>query len=449
VSTGRKLCEQIFLEDEILTVTPEGLFDGPASATEKVAYRIGDGLNVVPVNRFYQDFYYPGLYEAILRGERPMPTRSLRDELPPTVTFVSPSQGGVVEGAELLVEVEGRDLGGGVQKLKLTNNGRTVPPDGPETKTESGVRQKFRVELVEGENRLRAEAQSLANVGGEPADLLITSRRQLVAPDLYIVAVGVGSYQDAGMNLAYPPDDARALAEALKRRSQGLYKNVHQEILVNEQATSSEIKAALTRVAAQAHAQDTVVVTFAGHGETIGQVYYFLPHEFLPQPGEEHLACVERLGIRSYQISDWLRQIKSQKVTLVFDTCNSGLTTELAAFRSRAGTGFAKSIETLSRAEGIHVIAAGPADKDTYEVKELSHGMLTYALLAGLGEISHGPLAGKRGSVLEGESTMSVKHWLLFAEEKMPLLTEQYLKTRQYSKAGNNGEDYPIAAFGE
>jgi hypothetical protein len=44
---------------------------------------------------------------------------------------------------------------------------------------------------------------------------------------------------------------------------------------------------------------------------------------------------------------------------------------------------------------------------------------------------------------------MSVKHWLLFAEEKMPLLTEQYLKTRQYSKAGNNGEDYPIAAFGE
>ena len=28
LATGRELCRQIFLEDEILTVTPEGLFDG-------------------------------------------------------------------------------------------------------------------------------------------------------------------------------------------------------------------------------------------------------------------------------------------------------------------------------------------------------------------------------------------------------------------------------------
>ena len=54
-----------------LVTTPEGLFDGSAGGRERVMFRVGGGLNVVPVDRFFQDFYYPGLLAAIWRGERP------------------------------------------------------------------------------------------------------------------------------------------------------------------------------------------------------------------------------------------------------------------------------------------------------------------------------------------------------------------------------------------
>ena len=39
--------------------------------------------NVVPVDRFFQDVYYPGLLAAIWRGERPLPEVQIGESLPP------------------------------------------------------------------------------------------------------------------------------------------------------------------------------------------------------------------------------------------------------------------------------------------------------------------------------------------------------------------------------
>ena len=39
--------------------------DGSAGGRQKAMYRIGGGLNVVPVDRFFQDFYRPGLLAEV------------------------------------------------------------------------------------------------------------------------------------------------------------------------------------------------------------------------------------------------------------------------------------------------------------------------------------------------------------------------------------------------
>ena len=51
----------------------------------RVAFRIGKGLDVVPLDRFFQDFYYPGLLAAIWRGERPMPGKPFQVNPAPLV----------------------------------------------------------------------------------------------------------------------------------------------------------------------------------------------------------------------------------------------------------------------------------------------------------------------------------------------------------------------------
>ena len=50
-------------------------------------------------------------------------------------------------------------------------------------------------------------------------------------------------------------------------------------------------------------------------------------------------------------------------------------------------------IERLSRSQGVFTIAATAASDEAQEVKELGHGVLTYALLAGLRAVDNGPLA--------------------------------------------------------
>jgi hypothetical protein len=73
--TGQQCCRLISqnYQQEWLVVTPEGLFDGSRARRKKAAFRIGKGRTVVPLDRFFQDAYYPGLLAAIWRGERPRP----------------------------------------------------------------------------------------------------------------------------------------------------------------------------------------------------------------------------------------------------------------------------------------------------------------------------------------------------------------------------------------
>ena len=55
--------------------------------------------------------------------------------------------------------------------------------------------------------------------------------------------------------------------------------------------------------------------------------------------------------------------------------------------RARDPFAFRGAIERLVRAQGVCTIAAAPAGAEAQEVDELRHGVLTYALLAGLGGV--------------------------------------------------------------
>ena len=443
IATGEELARLISLDEgrDWLVVTPEGLFDGSAGGRQKVMYRIG-GQNVVPVDRFFQDFYRPGLLAEVHRGERPLPEVKLSQSLPPRLKIVTP-EGGDVATAEVAIEVEAADQGGGVANLAIYQNGSRVLAPGQSRAEGKILHRSFTVALVEGRNHLRITASTAdGSWEAEPAELVLTYERPLAKSRLYLVAVGVNRYADANLNLNYAARDARAFAELFQQRGRVLYEQVHVATLLDDQATKAGIREALKKVASQTHPQDTLVLFLAGHGTMVGQRYYFVPHELRRQASllEDD---IRHQAIPADELSDDMGTAKALKRMLIFDTCASGGALAVA-MKGRSGFALRGAIERLSRTQGIFTIAASSASEEAQEAKQLGHGVLSYALLAGLKAVEGGPLEGQSVRPSNPEGVVDVLEWFSFAAGQVPRLTEKLYGAAQDVQTSAQGASFPV-----
>lgn len=69
----------------------------------------------------------------------------------------------------------------------------------------------------------------------------------------------------------------------------------------------------------------------------------------------------------------------------------------------------------------------------------MKHGILTYALLAGLGVVSEGPLVGQTVHPAGEVHVAEVREWFNYAQDKVPLLTKLYYGQEQF--VGFSGHD--------
>ena len=59
-------------EHDWIVVTPDGLFDGSPAAWNKIIWRFDNNtFSYAPVEAFFTDFYYPGLFAEILGRKHP------------------------------------------------------------------------------------------------------------------------------------------------------------------------------------------------------------------------------------------------------------------------------------------------------------------------------------------------------------------------------------------
>ncbi|MCA9072091.1 MAG: caspase family protein, partial [Planctomycetaceae bacterium] len=283
VETGQELLTLVsFKESEDwLVYTPEGLFDGSAAAREKVCYRVGGGLNVVPVDRFFRSCYRPGLLKEIFEGKRPKPDADYFKANPPVVKIVSPEEGTNTTTPRVTIVAEATDQGGGVLTPWLKHNGIPVEVDALPQRIGNRVRREFPIALVAGENQIEVvSATSDGNWESEPARITITYNRSIEKPELYLLAVGIGDYKEDALDLQFPAKDAKAIAKLFEERSQGLYEKTHITTLTDEDATKGAIREALRKIQEQAKAEDVVVLFLAGHGKVIHTRYRFLTADF-------------------------------------------------------------------------------------------------------------------------------------------------------------------------
>jgi uncharacterized caspase-like protein len=163
----------------------------------------------------------------------------------------------------------------------------------------------------------------------------------------------------------------------------------------------------------------------AGHGETLQDKWYFIPHELVYPEREEQVAAK---GISSDELAASIREMKAQKVLLLLDSCKSGAA--LIAFR---GFEDRKALSQLSRSTGVHVISASTKDQYAAEVKDLGHGVFTYTLLEGL-----------KGKAAAGGEAITVRKLMGYVEENLPEVTKQYKREAQYPVVDSRGMDFPL-----
>lgn len=399
----------------------------------------------MPVDRFFKDFYRPGLLAAVMRGERPKPEVDFAALTPPAVRIVSPKPGDTdAPTAEVVVEAE--DNGGGAQTPWLKHNGVRVAGTTEPSRNGKVVRRTFTVTLVQGANTL--EGVSACGDGSwesEPARLELRYSKPVDRPRLFVVAVGVSKYPDDALGLRYAAKDAAAVHDLFARRGKQLYAAVEATLLTDDKATRAGIRAAFKAVAERAKPQDVVVVFAAGHGTMVGQRYYLLPADFTRQPGQPTEDAVRKHGIPDDELADLLTAVPALKRVLILDTCNAGGAAALFAMRGRDADGLRGATERMNRAAGVFVLAAAPANAAAQEPAELGHGVLTYCLLAGLRATTAGPLKDDRGAEPAGADPVAgVSALFEYAGGQVPRLMRRYYGREQDVQVNQNGTSFPL-----
>lgn len=441
--TGKELVSSYVFDDgEWITITPEGYYEASPGGGEHLNVRIG--MEVFPIDNFFETYYRPDIVQAALGGrdvER-LASSDIRTstELPPSVRFTSPSGNTISQGQQLTLSAEITDQGGGIDEVRLFHNGKLVAGGTRGLKLASGgntITREFDVTLLPGENRFELIALSTGQrIESNPAKLTINYQGTVATSDLYVLAVGLNEYKNNSLNLNYGRPDAEAFVNAVKQQSAGIFKSVNVTALHDGKATRASVKSAFDEIIARAQPQDAFLFFYAGHGvmsEPEGQEqgdFYMALHEATQLYGNN--AGLKVHGISASEMTGLTRRIAARKQMIMLDACQSGGAVETFAMRGAAEQ---KAIIQLARSAGLVVLASTGTEQYATEFQALGHGVFTYALLNGLnGKADGGSRDGK----------ITVKELEAFINDRVPALTTKHRGQAQYPNSYARGQDFPL-----
>lgn len=186
--------------------------------------------------------------------------------------------------------------------------------------------------------------------------ILLSTPAYAEESECWAVIVGVSDYKSPKIEDA--PGCAEG-AEELFQQLSPIWGEEHIELLLDSEASKSEIQAAIDWLVSSEDANDTVLFYFSGHGTEGG---YIVPYD----------AYYEETGISSRELGRWLRPLESERVAIILDTCYAG------------------QHETNLSDSGRVVLMSSRADELSWNTSfhGTAYGVFTYYLLKALSEFS-------------------------------------------------------------
>jgi uncharacterized caspase-like protein len=236
--------------------------------------------------------------------------------------------------------------------------------------------------------------------------LLVASRRGIDGPpaagaapahppERFALIIGIGSFADKSIeSLQYTAADAQSFQAALVDPKIGHFKPENVHALLNDQATTRNIKVQLNWLARSAQPDDLVVIYVATHGssrevDTVG-VNYIITHDTEIGPGQKpDPDTLYATALPMVEISNAIAtRVKARRAAIFLDTCFSGNAAKPNSVNARLiAPGIANaapSPQTLShitQGAGRIIFAASGTEEESLESDILKHGLFTYYLV--------------------------------------------------------------------
>ncbi len=452
-NTGDELLTQVVLGNDDMpdwaAVTPDGLFDGSSAAWRRIIWRFaGRAIDFVPIEVFFNEFFYPQLLPDIMAGKRPKAAQgvSQKDRRQPLVNITlaeraETSAALAQRRVKILVAVSetGADsehrVGSGARDLRLFRNGSLVKVwegDAFALNARDGCKQESRryvvcettLPVVNGENRLNAYAFNRDGIKSADAGLTITGAASLKrSSTLFVLAVGVGRYANTDYNLDYAASDAKEFAAEVRAQQMKLARFGHVEVveLRDQEATKTNIIAEMKKLAEKAQPEDGVIVFFSGHGAAQQERFYLIPHDLGYTGPRRNLSSTGLKMITDHSISDLdleqaFRGIDAAQLLLVIDACNSGQALE--SEEKRRGPMNSRGLAQLAYEKGMYVLTASQSYEVAFESETLKASYLTYALV-------EGGLKTAAADVEPADGEVTLREWLGYATREVPRLRRE------------------------
>jgi len=422
--------------------TPDGRFDCSQGGMKKLYYV--QGQDILPLESFFEKFYTPGLLSQIISGTLPSPEQTGVDfskpiKLPPSVTIISPQPGGISSTSQILLKAEVTDQGGGINEVRLSQNGKIIIELIKSTQLlPSGDIYFFNISLVSGDNLLKITAFNNDRTESSPAEVIIHYEAPKPQFDLYIFAIGLNRYKNPNYTLQFARPDAEAFIQTIKNRTTGIFRNIFIQTLYDDKATLENITLALSEIQRKARPEDIFIFYYSGHGDMVEKIpgyqedFYFILHDVEKIAGSA--LQVHQKAFSAASLKGFCRDIKAQKQLVVIDACMAG--GALESFAYNRGPSQEKAIYQLARSTGVFVLAASSKDQTAKEFPSLNHGLFTYTLLQGL---------NCDPEVIDKEGLVWIKPLETFIEKKMDEYTQKYGTTPQRPMSWTYQNDFPVA----
>ena len=140
----------------------------------------------------------------------------------------------------------------------------------------------------------------------------------------HALLIGIGAYPLAEqLNAPQTAADAEFIAEVLPRPEYCAYPPGQVTSLVREQATRSQVLAALKQLSKQTNADSTVLLFYSGHGMYAADGTYYLTTS--DTQIDSRGLVVKDTGVSQRELLRLVKSLPATRVLLIFNACHSGV----------------------------------------------------------------------------------------------------------------------------
>lgn len=454
LTTGQSLATLVFFGGtDWVIVDKAGRFDGSEAAMKKMYYV--KGLEVMPLESGYEQFYTPNLLPRIMEGEKFTPpsvdVNTLKKAPTIKLTIADQQRNLSVEDdipsynvvkEQVTLQVQADCPGDAIAEVRLFLNGKLLETTRnlvveDEKAGEKSVQKSFTIQLAQGENNIKAIAFNTQRTESTPAEIRINYKPpNNVIPansgiTLHLMVIGINNYKNSKYTLNYARDDANSFKKELEN-SNAVFTKVNVHYITDADAVKVNIENSFWQIAREAKPQDLFIFYYAGHGVMTSdsklKEFYIVPYDVTQLYGAED--ALAQKGISAAELQEFSRSIAAQKQLFILDACQSAGALEAVAMRGAAEE---KAISQLARSTGTHWLTASGSEQFATEFSQIGHGVFTYALLKGL-----------KGAADNGDGQITVNELKAYLEIAVPELTKKYKGTEQYPSSYGYGNDFPI-----